>query len=232
MLWYRFWLETRLRLIFVVVWSAFFFGVGLYPVANRPAALPAQVMNTLLLQTTFIAFLAAGFFGGSGVRTQTFGRNYRGLHGSVHFTLSLPVSRTRLLITRAALGFAEMMIVMVLVSVAAWAAFGAMRAQASMSAVIGHAVFMGIAAVGVAGLAVLGSTVFDDVVQTWIVTAVTILLFVFRAQLPRPLDLIGAMTGGSPLVSSTVPWATLAAALVVGTLCVVAALRVVTVQEY
>lgn len=232
MLWYRFWLETRLRLIFVIVWSAFFFGVGLYPAASRPAATAAQVMSAFLLQTTFIAFLAAGFFGGSGVRTQAFGRAYRGLHGSVHFTLSLPVTRTRLLLTRTALGVAEMMLVILLVSVAAWASVGALRTQASIGAVVGHALFIGITSIGIAGLAVLGSTVFDDVIQTWLVTAVSILLFVFRSQLPRPLDLIGAMTGGSPLVTSAVPWATVAGAIVVGVVCVLAALRVVTAQEY
>ena len=60
MLWYRFWLETRLRLIFVVVWSAFFFGVGLYPVANRPAALCAAPAGTSHGRSVAAAWRASG----------------------------------------------------------------------------------------------------------------------------------------------------------------------------
>jgi hypothetical protein len=232
MLWHRFWLETRFRMIFVVVWSLFFFGVGLYPIATRPSATADQVMGLFLIQTTFIAFLAASMLAGSGVRTQTFGRNYRGLHGSVHFTLSLPVTRTRLLLTRTAIGFAETILVVLLVSIAAWAAVGSMRAQASVSAVIGHAFFIAIASIGIGGLAVLASTVFDDVVQTWLVTGVAIMLFIFRTQLPPWLNVIGAMTEGSPLVAGSEPWAMVAGSIAAGGLCVLAAGRVVAAQEY
>ena len=232
MLWYRFWLETRLRVIFVVVWSTLFLGLGLYLAATRPGAMPDQLMGLFLIQTTFIAFQASSMLAGSGVRTQTFGRAYRGVHESVHFTLSLPVTRNRLLLTRTALGFVETILVVLLVSIAVWAAFGSMRAHASAPAVIGHALFIAIASVGIGGLAVLTSTVFDDAVQTWVVTGVVILLFIFRPQLPRWLNLTGAMIEGSPLVADAVPWGFVAGSIVVGGLFVLAAARVLSQQEY
>ena len=232
MLWYRYWLETRARVIFVVVWSMFFFGVGLYQAAIRPDAAPDLVTRAFLNQTTFIAFLAAGMLAGSGVRTQTFGRNYRGVHGSVHFTLSLPVSRSRLLLTRTALGFAETIVMVLFLSIAAWAFVGAARMQAGISDVILHAVFVAMAGAGVGGLAVLGSTVFDDTVQMWLVSGAIMVLFAFRAQLPRWLDFMGAVTEGSPLVADAVAWPIVAGAMVAGGLCVLAATRVVAAQEY
>jgi hypothetical protein len=232
MLWYRYWLETRARMIFVVVWSMFFFGVGLYQVAIRPNVAADQLTRAFLNQTTFIAFLAAGMLAGSGVRTQTFGRNYRGVHGSVHFTLSLPVSRSRLLLTRMALGLAETIVVVLFLSIAAWAFIGAARMQAGISAVILHAVFVALAGAGVVGgLAVLTSTVFDDTVQMWVVSGAIMVLFAFRAQLPRWLDVMGAVIEGSPLVADTVAWPIVAAAMVAGGLCVLTAARVVAVQE-
>ena len=232
MLWYRFWLETRNKVTFVVAWSVFFFALGLYPVASRSGATTDQIVRVFLTQTTFIALLAAGMLAGSGVRTQTFGRAYRGLHGSVHFTLSLPITRTRLLLTRTALGLAETILVVLLVSVAGWALLGSMRLQAGVGDVIVHALFIATASIGVAGMAVLSSTVFDDVVQTWVVAGTTMLLFVFQQKLPRPVNLIGAMTEGSPLLTGTVPWAGVLGSIAAGALFVAAAARVVRNQEF
>jgi hypothetical protein len=63
-------------------------------------------------------------------------------------------------------GLVETILVVLLVSVAGWALLGSMRLQAGIGDVIVHALFIATASIGVAGMAVLSSTVFDDVVQT------------------------------------------------------------------
>ena len=58
------------------------------------------------------------------------------------------------------------------------------------------------------------------------------LLFVFQQKLPRPVNLIGAMTEGSPLLTGTAPWAGVLGSIAAGALFVLAAVRVVRNQEF
>ncbi len=233
MLWFRFWLETRLRVTFLFAWSLFFFLLGVYPVATRAGAASEQIVRAFVAQTTFIAIFGAGFLAGTDVRTQVFGgRPGRGVHGSVQFTLSLPVSRARLLITRAAVAIAESITVVVLLSLITWLLFEPLRANVAPSRVVLHAAFVALACLGIHGLALLTSTVFDDMVQMWVVMGVAIVPFALRAQLPPFLDFMDALMRGSPLVTDAVPWNIAGIAVVAGSLFVLAAIRVVQMQEY
>ena len=134
MLWLKGWLETRSRVAFALTWAAGFlllFGAG---VARREGAPPdvntgLQALSAMALVWVFVPVWLAG----AGVRTQSaFGAGAtRGLHGSTHFTLSLPVSRARLLLVRATLGLLETAVVIGLLAAVAWFMFPALRESAT-----------------------------------------------------------------------------------------------------
>lgn len=108
MLWYKAWLETRWRFVFMLgsillLWLAPqflpFFGFRL-----PPGVLASRIWMAVHLASVLLYIFAAIFLAGSGVNSQTTYAATSGFHGSMLFTLSLPVSRRRLLLVRAGLG--------------------------------------------------------------------------------------------------------------------------------
>jgi hypothetical protein len=106
MLWFKAWLEVRWRFAFMVgsillVWlSPLWIGTtGVQPGVAAPRLWMAIQLGSVLLCIVTAIFLA-----GSGVNSQTLYAATTGFHGSMFFTLSLPVSRRRLLFVRAGLG--------------------------------------------------------------------------------------------------------------------------------
>src|ERR1035438_1878093 len=109
MLWYKGWLETRFRLLFVLAMTVFLLILqhstrGISPSAHSQAA----VRTVLVLSNGIMILLATSMLAGAGIATQPSFQATKGLHGSTLFTLSLPVSRFHLLAVRAGLGWLEM----------------------------------------------------------------------------------------------------------------------------
>lgn len=113
MLWYKAWLECRMRFILALLLTALL-------VVNFAFLLPAKLSKTPASQlpervqifwtTVFVLYLgilvpvAALLLAGSGINPQTDWGKHRGLHPSMIYALALPVSRGELLVTRAGLG--------------------------------------------------------------------------------------------------------------------------------
>src|SRR4051812_40815571 len=103
MLWYKGWLETRFKVLFALCLIGLAL-VSLHSIGgNASAPVKGVVGMTAIFVVTFSAFLA-----GAGIATQPALQATKGLHGSMLFTLSLPVSRLQLLAVRACLGWIEM----------------------------------------------------------------------------------------------------------------------------
>src|SRR5215831_8023337 len=113
MLWKKGWYETRIRLLFVL---AVVVVIAVLTMSPPPAGAGS---GPLVGATTIPAMLAALLLAGAGVKTQLGGlQRSKGLHGSMYYTLSLPVKRTRLFSVRVSLGLAETAGILVLT----WAA--------------------------------------------------------------------------------------------------------------
>jgi ABC-2 type transport system permease protein len=109
MLWYKGWLETRWKLLFLLAFYTAVFVIGANsppPAASPGSKAPAQVM-ALAGSSTALMMVACVMLAGTGIATQPSFVVTKGLHGSTLFTLSLPVSRFRLLALRASLGWLE-----------------------------------------------------------------------------------------------------------------------------
>src|SRR6266436_1804829 len=100
MLWKKGWYETRTRLLIVL---AVVVVITVLTMGPPPPA--GEGLGPAVAVTTMPAMLAALLLAGAGVKTQLGGlQRSRGLHGSMYYTLSLPVKRTRLFSVRVSLG--------------------------------------------------------------------------------------------------------------------------------
>src|SRR5262249_50279998 len=105
MLWYKNWLETRGRILFLLAFILF--PVALRMATSRPANPTALAEQRSMAFLAFYWAVPTIMLAGAGVKTQPGAAATRGLHGSMYFTLTLPVSRLRLLAVRAGLGWLE-----------------------------------------------------------------------------------------------------------------------------
>ncbi len=107
MLWYKGWLETKFKLLLMLCCMVFYLIVFylMRTTAAPPGARPASLFG---LTAAAFAVLLYTWLAGAGINTQPSLQATKGLHGSTLFTLSLPVSRLRLLTVRASIGWLEM----------------------------------------------------------------------------------------------------------------------------
>jgi len=122
MLWMKAWLETRWRLLYVL-------GLPLAGLALRltGGVHSAEDARKLVAWLSFFAIFSPIYLAGAGIRTQTGLQATKGIHGSMYYTLPLPVSRFRLLSIRTACGFLETAAVDALVLSSAWLCIPAVR---------------------------------------------------------------------------------------------------------
>ncbi len=222
------WLETRWRLVAVFAWSFFFMAIN-YPGRHNPPA--AKIHSVLLLLWLVLSSLALTL-AGSGVKSQAPIGFPEGLAGSTQFTISLPVSRLRLLAVRAGIGMVETFAATVILSCVTWSLFPSVRA--SMTS---------------ADFARLGLTTL-----VWLTLPYSAALF-FEALVPEPLsficagwtltpllwllhrlapavDIIRAFGQASPLITHKLPWSQMAVSAGLAMILFLAAVRVVQTREY
>jgi len=106
MLWFKAWLETRWRFAFLVglillVWLSLEWITATGVHTSVPAA---RLWMGIQLGSVLLYIFTAIYLAGSGINSQTLYAATTGFHGSMLFTLSLPISRRRLLFARAGLG--------------------------------------------------------------------------------------------------------------------------------
>jgi hypothetical protein len=232
MLWYKGWLETRFRVLFVL--GCFLFPVGFFlrhidpPL---PRAVVENLLNSLALFLLFIPVLLAG----AGINTQRilFG-TYKGLHGSVYFTLSLPVSRLRMLATRAGLGMLETVGVLAALSCGAWFMLPAPRVYLTCSDLFAYWVTVSICVSAFYALSVFLATFLGDEEQMGasIVLILILLMLSTAVSVPSSLNIWRAIGQSSRLITHTFPWASMGISLGGAAILFLAAMRVVQTHEY
>ena len=233
-MWMKGWLETRSRVMFALVWAASYVLLMAAPgsdAVKSPDKL-GMVLNMLALAFVFVPVWLAG----SGIRTQQpFGfSSTKGLHGSTLFTLSLPVSRTRLLLVRAALGLLEMVGVIAILTSIVWIFLPVVRIGSDPGDWLLYVLTVSVCASGIYGLTMIAATLVDD---AWIVPSSTFAIIVFWmlqffGNVPAWANIYRPMAQGSPLVTHSVPWAPMAVAVIVGAAGLLISLRIVRRQEY
>ena len=173
---------------------------------------------------------AAALLAGAGIATQPAFQASKGLHGSTLFTLSLPVSRLRLLSVRAGLGWSLVIAFVVARCTALWFDFP----TETLSTMLQQAVDLVICSTGLYAFPTLFATFLDE---QWRYFGSMSMMFGLRYLFTQPvfppsLNLMRAMGEDSPIVSHSMPWAAMAFSLGLAAVLFYAALKIVQRREY
>lgn len=230
MLWKKGWYETRTRLLFLL---AVIVAITVLTIMS-PA--PAEAGSGPLAGATAIpAAGAALLLAGAGVKTQLGGlQRSKGLHGSMYYTLSLPVKRTRLFNVRVSLGLAETAVILVLTWVALWLVNPAIRLSAPPSDIFKQGVVTFFRVTAVYSLGVFFATFLDEVYQHWATIFTVVGTIVIRNRVPRPawMQSFLVLSLASPLNTHTLPWIAMAVPLGLSGMLLLIALKIVRSLEY
>jgi len=239
MLWMKNWLETRFRFFMVFTPFLLLIGMGFLQVGHvRPNTLiPAeQRLSGILAIFTLFWLVPGAMLASAGIKTQAPLQATKGLHGSVHFTLSLPVSRIRLLCSRAGLGVLEMAIV-ILVALIGFGfliplQFPELRLPPTDFVLYGVTVFA--FDLAVYSLSTLLATFMDDLWQMWgamlAVGAVRGLTALVKP--PQSMDVFQALGANSSLLTHSLPVWPVVLSLAVAACLYSAAARNVRERDY
>jgi hypothetical protein len=236
MLWYKGWLETRLRILFVVGFMVFFLTMQHSAAGSALTASAARRLVTTFVTTTnpTLVMMACGILAGAGIATQPSFTMTKGLHGSTLFTLSLPVSRLRLLAVRASLGWMETAVVIGSFCCAWWFLSPPVRTMATGQEMFEYGYTVLACASMVYFLSVLLATFLDDQWRVWgtMLGCGALAWLSYRVSLPASMDIFRAMGKGSPLLAHAVPWSAMAFAVGLAAVLFFAALKIVQTREY
>jgi len=239
MLWMKNWFETRLRLLLAFTVLAFLLVVAYqqFRFAQRaPTPLPAETrLQGLLFMIGVYFIMEAIIFAAAGIKTQAPFRRVKGTHSSTHFTLSLPVSRLRLLAMRMTTGLLALLAIVIagLVGLAILLpiAFPELRFPVSDFIRYGLAVFACL--LGFFSISTLLSAFLDDIWQAWGSMLLSALLAALASfTLPDQLNPYRVLAGTSPLLTHTTPWGAMAISIVVAAVLITITAKVVQSRDF
>jgi hypothetical protein len=235
MLWLKGWLETRYRLLFIAggttVISLMTFFHRSYGSAQ---GLSVHTMAFVSYTVPFLMMMICAMLGGAGVATQSALRASKGLHGSSLFTLSMPVSRLRLLAVRAGIGWMEVWAVTGVLCCEMWFLSPWLRSAATPAEMVGQAAALIACGSAIYYLSVLLATVLDDQWRTWGTMLIAGGLWWLCVRVPflAPVNVFEGMGKGSPLVAHTMPWDAMAVSAGLSVVLFLAALKIVQRREF
>jgi len=231
MLWYKGWLETRWRLVFSLGVMAFFLAVFYWIGIKGPP--PKRIGDALGGVNVSVLWIGA-MLAGAGINTQPGFQATRGTHGSTYFTLSLPVSRVRLLLVRSSLGWLLYTGVIIAFCCGYWAVFPPLRAAATGIEMVEYSgMLIGYGSAFYFASVFMG-TFLDDLWRVWgsIIAWFGLSGLFYFCPLPPAVNIFQAVQANSPLAVHAMPWAALGVAAGMALGFFWAASRVVRVREY
>jgi hypothetical protein len=235
MLWHKGWLETRFRLLFTLGFTTLILALQY---STRTAASPpggkGAAVGLVMFSNPVLVLMICSLLGGAGIVTQPSLQATKGLHGSTLFTLSLPVSRLRLLAIRASIGWFEAAGVIGALCCGMWLVSPAFRAMTTPVELLEYAGTLMACASALYCVTVLLSTFLDDQWRAWgsMITSAALWWLSAHTPLPTYVDIFRAMREGSPLLTHTMPWTAMAFSLGLAAVLLFAALKVVQTREY
>jgi hypothetical protein len=231
MLWNKAWLETRWRfaiglaLLLVMACGVVFTYrtvQQLMPLASSVSreggALGRLVGEAAAIEGTYRGYVWWQWFRQNLCQTWTLfalllgtgGLTLQGTRGGALYTLSLPVSRTRLLAVRVGTGLAQLAVLAVVPSVVITVLSPTIGQSYAIVDVLVHGLCLFLAGTAVFCLTVFFSTQFADAWSPALLTLIVVVVLAageFVAPALRPYSLFRTMSGESYLLDGTLPWA-------------------------
>lgn len=233
MLWFKGWLETRFRLLYMVAFTLFYFFV-MHSIGTRTRDVKAAIFGASSPAITGAVVMICVFLAGAGIATQPSLQASKGLHGSTLFTLSMPISRLRLLAVRACIGWLESAAVIGFLCWGIWFAMPLLRKEVTPTEIFEQAATLIACSSTIYSLSVLLGTVLDDQWRTWgtLLASAGIWLLCAQLSLPAFIDIFHGMENRSPIVTHELPWNVMAFSIGLAAVLFFAALKVAQKREY
>lgn len=235
MLWYKAWLETRWRFAFMagsmlVAWAAPHWAPLFH--LRPPTGVPeTRLWLGIHLASVFLYVFAAILLAGSGINSQTAYAATSGFHPSMLFTLSLPVSRRRLLFVRAGLG--ALQTCFLVVTMAAYTLIQRPDATTTGQFLIYLARAI-VCTMAVYALSTMLACLLDEMWQFYaaFLACVAAFLLQFRVPLISWLSPFRGMNLISYPITGPIPWAPVISSLVLTSALLYASMLIVQRKEY
>jgi hypothetical protein len=228
MLWTKGWLETRWRLCLMGALALLLLGM-----AEQGGGLgSAEHARNLMMAQCFLAIMTAINLAGAGIRTQSAFRAKAGLHGSTQYTLSLPVSRFRLLAVRAMVGLAETTGIVTFMTLSFWTLFPLVRGTSTPSDLLKLLLAGPVCVLCFYFLSVTIATVLDEMWQVYGSLVVAGLIWWASSALPPYANVFRFSTDASPLLVHHLPWPAMGISVAASALLFLTAVLIVNKHEY
>jgi ABC-2 type transport system permease protein len=255
MLWYKAWLETRWRFLIgllILMFSSWAVVLGypqvlrllpLVPTENVSSELGRQIKEAAELARTFGGYVWSQWFRQNLPQTWTVfavllgtgGLLAQGAGGGALFTLSLPITRSRLLTVRAATALAELFALALVPSLLLSVLAPTIGQSYSIVDALIHAACLFVGGAVFFSLAFLLSTVFPDVWRPLLIALCAAFLLGIAGQFARDLtyvDVFRVMSAETYFRSGAVPWAGLVASAVLSVVMLLASVRTIARQDF
>ena len=226
-LWNKGWLETRLLLFYSLLVFAVNTAAELVRIGNGSANPAPALSDFLLIWVLFPPLLAA-----SGIRTPLRFRASGDAHLSMFYTLSLPVSRFRLLAVRAMVGIVEIVAVDLVVVGAIWMFLPSFRTNAAPQDAILYVLTLFAYTIGFYSLSVLLATLIEGPWRVWGTFLLILGVRWAMMQLPPHFDILAPLASDTPLTTHVLPWTEMCTCISLALLCFVVAWKAVEAREH
>jgi hypothetical protein len=222
------WFETRWKLLFVLTIPLIVF------VFRHGSLASTEDARRMMGSMSFFSVFAAIYLAGAGIKTQPAFQQTKGLSGSVYFTLSLPVSRFRLLAARTGIGLLEFASFNVVIYSLAWILFPLVRGDSKPANLLELILASIVCSTCFYFASVLLATFLEDVWQVFGSMFVygVVQWFTIRFHLASSFNLAGFAGDSSPLITHRLPWSTMTISVFLSLLLFSAALKIVRAREY
>lgn len=230
--WLKSWLETRWKMASMVLMGVLLFGFLLEGLGGTRIHHPQQFLFVLLRLGAFLCFITAITLAGSGIQTASpRPGSDKGSEGSTLFTLSLPVTRTRLYAVRTVTGVLEMMALLTLFGFVIWLLVPKLANQVAL----GYFAVIVASSLAVYAISACLSTFCDEGWRFRGSGLVVAALFMLSTagKLPRFINIFGGIGDvTSRLVTPQIHWDAVATACVLALLFFGAALLIIQRRDY
>ena len=233
MLWHKAWLETQFKFWLSLATVVLFAMVLRSTPAKAPNAAPTAA--AFGFATSILVVVVCVWLAGAGINTQPGFQAVKGLHGSTLFTLSLPVSRHRLIAVRASAGWLEMSALVAVWCGANWLAVPAVRTSVTGMEMFEYVIALFACTSAFYFLSVLLGVFLDDLWRMYGTMLAAVAFGLASRSLPLPVSAdIGRAVAGetSPLIAHTMPWTTMAFSVGLAAILFCAALKIARTREY
>ena len=221
------WLEMRWRLLLSLIfplWPLSF--VIMNGRVQHPEALVSTMGYMLALGSMYVA--------GTGIKTQASLRATKGVHGSLYFTLSLPVSRLRLFAVRVAAGLVGGALLDLIALSVVWTVIPSIHADVSLASFVRVFLALVFCTAAFHALSVLYATFLDETWQIWGSMITIMILWRFASGIfpHSSWNVFYVLSALSPLAFHSLPLGAMAVSLAAATIFFAAAFTVLNSQEY